>query len=93
MNEWISVKDRLPEKGGKYLCVRSDSWGQHIDILEFAPNLHKLDKYDFAGKKRPGWCDYDSEWGWTEFDDVTHWMPLPEMPKIIVDYAVGGLLG
>lgn len=98
--KWISVKDRLPEKNGEYLCVwtSSDPYApngvrQHIAIFDFSLNLHKLDKYDFAGKKRPGWCDYDSEWGWCERDDVTHWMPLPDIPKIIADYAADGILG
>ena len=82
MNEWISVKDRLPDKGGKYLCVCRSSWGPYMDILEFSPKLSKLDKYDFSGKNYPGWADYDGEYGWYEMDDVTHWMPLPELPEV-----------
>lgn len=62
---WISVKDRLPEKGvlvlvfakAKYTAVEAIC----IDRLE-------------EGEKRPVWF-YTH--GWYE---VTHWMPLPEPP-------------
>ena len=79
MGEWISVKDKLPDKDGNYLCC----WGEHkgIAICSFAKNLRKVDKYDFKGKNRAGWYDYDSEWGYGEMCNVTHWMPLPELPN------------
>ena len=54
MNEWISVKDRLPEQFGKYLVVCKG-----IDIAQI-----RL------------W-----EGTWDSFAEVTHWMPLPELPK------------
>ena len=81
--KWISVKDKLPDKNGTYLCC----WNGHIgakpciSIYSFAKNLRKVDKYDFEGKNRAGWYDYDSEWGYGEMCDVTHWMPLPKLPK------------
>lgn len=82
MPEWISVKDRLPNKNGKYLCCKDSFWGgEYIAIYSFATNLYKVDKYDFKGMKRAGWYDYDSEWGYGEMHGVTHWMPLPQLPK------------
>ena len=80
--KWISVKDKLPDKDGRYLCC----WGEHkyIVIYSFAKKLSKVDKYDFKGKNRKGWYDYDSEWGYSEMCGVTHWMPLPELPKELV---------
>lgn len=60
--EWISVKDRMPEKKHEaYLCCLDSSLfldSQYIDIRAY--------------------CG-DGEWymGGT----VTHWMPLPELPK------------
>lgn len=59
--EWISVKDRLPEKRCEaYLCSLDSCLfpgSQYIDIRVF----------DSDGKWRNG--------------TVTHWMPLPELPK------------
>ena len=83
MAKWISVKDRLPNKDGKYLCC----WDGYtvgdkfIDIYSFAKNLRKVDEYNFKDENRAGWYDYDSEWGYCERESVTHWMPLPELPK------------
>ena len=76
--KWISVKDRLPDTDGYYLCV----WNETIDVFEFAKNLYKVDKYSFTNKKgKSGFYECDREWGFIEHEDVTHWMPLPELPK------------
>lgn len=83
MSGWISCKDRLPKKNGDYLVTISshnDSYVR-IDILSFAKNLYKVDWYDFAGKKRPGWYDYDSEYGFIEYSEVIAWQELPEPYK------------
>ena len=84
---WISVKERLPEPG-KYLVLKTSElsgkpW-YYWQIVSYANNLNKVDKYDFPGKeyKRPGWYSYDSEYGHYETgDEITHWMPLPAPPK------------
>lgn len=83
MFEWISVKDKLPDKNGVYLCCCKVSYSDkpYINIYAFAKNLRKVDKYDFEGMNRAGWYDYDSEWGYCEQTSVTHWMPLPKLPK------------
>ena len=83
MGEWISVKDKLPNKNGKYLCCWSGCINDKpcISIYSFATNLSRINKYDFQGKNRKGWYDYDSEWGYGEMCGVTHWMPLPKLPK------------
>lgn len=81
MAEWISVEDRLPNKNGTYLCCQEFYGHKSISIYSFAKNLRKVDKYDFQGINRAGWYDYDIEWGYCERDNVTHWMPLPELPK------------
>ena len=57
VQEWISVKDRLPEQGEEAICIAADG-----DMM--------IGKY--------------TEWGWMfpcYFEDLTHWMPLPEPPK------------
>lgn len=81
MNEWISVKDRLPNEKGEYLCYFQASYGEWINISKFSFNLEEVDSFDFYGKNRNGWYGYDSEWGYFERDNITHWMPLPEAPK------------
>lgn len=76
-NEWISVKDCLPRKTGKYLCCCD---GKYIRLLGFAKSLYSVDRYTFANEHRSGFYDYDS-YGYYEWSGVTHWMPLPELPK------------
>lgn len=44
-------------------------------------DLHKVDPCNFRGKHRPGWVDWDDEYGYYEYYAVTHWMPLPEPPE------------
>lgn len=82
MTEWISVKDRLPDKNGKYLCC-VEGYGnyRYIAAYSFALNLEEIDKYDFYNQQRCGWCGLDSEYGYYEHESVTHWMQLPELPK------------
>ena len=81
VQEWISVKDRLPEKNGAYLTV-INCFGRHltIDVHSFAKDGEAVDEYNLAGEKDV-WYFYDSEYGYVPSDSVTHWMPLPEPPK------------
>lgn len=68
MSEWISVKERLPEKadtGWDYLVrvVLPSDGGTFV-------RQTRVIAYDFLDKK---WCCTGMI--------VTHWMPLPEPPK------------
>ena len=87
-NEWISVKDQLPEHSdlfARYLTVDEDGL---IDILYYYDDPEECynDK-DFDG---PGFYSEDmdiDEWGeylgYANFrHEVTHWMPLPEIPEM-----------
>lgn len=72
MNEWISVKDRLPEDEDEIVLVIASGKPKHNITLNRA--------YELA--------NYSPEEGWilTEYPEwecatVTHWMPLPEPPK------------
>lgn len=79
MAEWISVKDRLPEKNGRYLCcLKSLRKTKTQVILGFALNLEEFDDLFFRGKKYSGFFE---EQEFYEVNCVTHWMPLPEPPK------------
>ena len=81
VQEWIPVKDRLPEKDGSYL-VTSNYFGnnQCIDVLGFVKDGETVDKYELAGQKYV-WYFYDSEYGYVSTHSVTHWMPMPQPPK------------
>ena len=65
MSEWISVKDRLPDKDGQYLVngphdVELACWNEYYKVWDHADG----DDY---------WHDA-TDW-------FTHWMPLPEPPS------------
>ena len=82
VQEWISVKDRLPEEDGTYLTALNHHFGAHqgVSIRKFAKDGETVDEYELAGQKYV-WYFYDSEYGYVPTDSVTHWMPLPEPPK------------
>ena len=77
VQEWISVKDRLPEKDGSYLVV-SNYFGNHqrINVRSFAKAGETVSEYDLAGEKNV-WYRYDIECGYLSINSITHWMPLP----------------
>ena len=81
VQEWISVDDRLPEKDGAYL-VTTNSFGdrQSVKLRWFAKDGEIVDAYDLAGQKDV-WYLYDIECGYVSIKTVTHWMPLPILPK------------
>ena len=81
VQEWISVKDRLPEEDGPYL-VTTNSFGdrQSVKFRWFAKDGENVDAYDLAGQKDV-WYLYDVECGYVSIKTVTHWMPLPNPPK------------
>lgn len=70
MNEWISVKDRLPECGVNVLVT--DGIHQMVTWCEFVDGTFQ-------------WVDNFIEYVNVRFKPVTHWMPLPEPPKEIDD--------
>lgn len=64
--EWVSVKDRLPEKKGLYIVAYHPChWGNVSEETEIGMD-------SFRGKE----C-----WAKAKYQRVTHWMPLPEPPK------------
>lgn len=87
-NEWISVNDRLPEHSDldmQYLTVAERG---RIDILYYYDEPEQCYKdEDFDG---PGFYSEDDDFNeWGEYlgecnrrHEVTHWMPLPEIPEL-----------
>ena len=71
VQEWISVKDRLPDQSGEVLVIVSGNPQKNI-TLNCAYELAEYDPYD-------GWIMEM----WPEWEDavVTHWMPIPQPPK------------
>ena len=65
VQEWISVKDRLPEAGGYVVCI-----AKRNPFSRFMPMVARIDK---NGWVNPITGQYISE--------ITHWMPMPELPK------------
>lgn len=74
---WISVKDKLPDEDGRYLVFTSNST---MIIVGFAKSLKDVDEYELPASK-PGWYNYDSEYGYYECTSITHWRKLPEPPE------------
>ena len=78
---WIPVTERLPEKDGKFLVYKNVCKGYStIMVVGFARNGRKVHEYDLRNHKKV-WYDYDGEVGYYPLSSVTHWMPLPELPK------------
>jgi hypothetical protein len=74
MNEWISVKDRLPKEDGDYLTyVIDNGCCYHMDVQRFSK----------VGRKEKGmYSDVLLHWEKEFWDDnfVTHWIDIPEPP-------------
>lgn len=81
-NDWIPCNERQPEEDGKYLVTIE--WRDNhfiVETLYFVNDLSSVDEVGYAGEKRPGWYEYDSDYGCYEIDNVIAWMPRPEPYK------------
>ena len=67
--EWISVKDKIPEKGvDLILCIEGEVYvGALSEIEENYFLTYEYENYYFFGNPN--------------FEKVTHWMYLPKPPK------------
>ena len=65
VQEWIPVKDRMPEAGGYVVCI-----AKRNPFSRFMPMVARIEKN--------GWANPITE---QYISEVTHWMPLPEPPK------------
>lgn len=93
--EWISVEDKLPENGQMVLIYDGNAyqWKPTISCAIFQKGKTKeqlkeegyktmsgADEYG-NNKKPYRWCSGNSPMNW-HGQMVTHWMPLPETPKM-----------
>jgi len=63
---WISVKDRLPEEPGRYLCwFGKNTFAVGASIVPYIQDLHWFASLESLER----------------YENVTHWMPLPEPPE------------
>ena len=65
VQEWVSVKDRLPDAGGYVVCI-----AKRNPFSRFMPMVARIEKN--------GWVNPITE---QYISEVTHWMPMPEPPK------------
>lgn len=65
MNEWISVKDRLPKAGERVIATDGVMVGE-----VYMDSLRRV-------YRNGGMCTWESTFG----HHPTHWMPLPKPPK------------
>jgi len=77
MNEWINLKDKLPEGPGNIVIVKTEK-GQEIKA--------------YYHRDKAAWAHYYREFPWSHFQDfnnynwltdVTHWKPLTKKSLII----------
>lgn len=79
---WILCNERQPEEDGEYIVtLRWDNYPNSVETLHFTNDLSSVDGVGYAGEKRPGWYEYDSDYGCYEIDNVIAWMPRPEPYK------------
>lgn len=64
IGHWISVTERLPEESGDYLIYVVGGEFKQWSMVTMA-YYYKMFYYDYAEPN---------------FDQITHWMPLPEPP-------------
>lgn len=79
-NEWISVKDDLPDEDGEYLVIKNLLGTPCITTAAFCNDGYQISRANFDGLKNI-FYKYDFESGWYQVMGVTHWMPLPSIPK------------
>lgn len=75
MDNWIKVEDKLPEKGDSILIAnKGNDW-----TIPFVGEGELI-------SQQSGWmfCSTlgtSSSTGYLDFNDVSHWQPMPELPK------------
>ena len=73
---WIPVEERLPEKSGEYLVLTEES---DIFGMDFDEDVGENGEFGwwFPRFSQGGYVDSN----WEKAENVTHWMPLPQLPK------------
>ena len=74
--EWISVEERLPEPSVG--CIVAAKVGNRMEI-DFA---ERIAYYNLRTKERHYEWEIMHDWDEGEGCEITHWIPLPEPPKM-----------
>lgn len=81
MDKWHSIKEEgYPKIEKEYLVTWSGVNNiKYIDVKLFTLDLSRWEGYDEdpAYKNKPGFIEYDSEWGEYFESDVIAWMECP----------------
>lgn len=74
MNEWISVKERLPGRFETALIViaSTNGYGEPTSFVSIGGYDHQWDAWEVYTSPDKQLCRGET---------VTHWMPLPEPPE------------
>lgn len=72
--QWISVKERLPSDSVGWVTV----YGCILSRWSVQPGFYDKNNNEWVSRFIGRYMDDD---GYAPFEDVTHWMPLPEPPK------------
>lgn len=67
--EWVSVKDRLPEKNCQCICACKGLWTMSNTACMLRFDIKSKKFYGFNGRVEYG------------VSNVTHWIEVPEPPK------------
>ena len=80
VNKWVSIKDKLPDEDGAYLCYLESGI---VCEANYDSTVAAEGKFPFGE-----WVTYYNsdtlgaeDNYWEAYDAITHWMPLPEPPK------------
>lgn len=71
--KWISVKDRIPTKEE---CEKDGGW---FLVKQSYMQRACMDRYD--GHLPEDERNYMHNWKYPYGESITHWQPLPELPK------------
>lgn len=69
---WISVKERMPKEGELVLCFPHGTTGK--SFIGFLEENFDEPEGTLMFKEEDSCCAFFQQ-------DVTHWQPLPELPK------------
>ena len=75
VQEWISVKDRLPEKDENYIVTVCDEGCSAGEGIWYSTVVVVAEYY------KGSWTWYDGGHEYSLDGIVTHWMPMPELPE------------
>ena len=81
MNEWISVKNKLPnfnDKRHKYGLRGYYTDSDRVLVCVKQKSGKRMVKEGFVRRWNDGVCFWKVP---GTIDEVTHWMPLPDLPK------------